>query len=361
MKQKLTFKITARLFLALEKTNTIARARIMYKLSRLEAINKIERVRKENNRVVVDAALKRRIKDYCKTNFGSENYWPWIALYTEIRGEFIEGWVPDDYYRFELLKKWNYNSLYKLSALRSYDHKLFPDTAVHPIIIKAGRTLYDVNLKQVSVSEAMNILATVNKEVVIKEVSGSGGTGISFLDSNRVDEKLLSQNVDYIIQPALAQEPGLEKLNKNSLNTFRVYSYIDENGKCTVRKLFVKMGKEGSRVDNIAMGGNYIPVDGQGFLEEYSYNGMGIKKKHGKEIYPSNQLPYYDRLIEVCVDAHKKFPFVRFVGWDVAINSDAEPVIIEWNSGHPLFWVYEATSGPFWDQVPGTEYVKHNN
>src|SRR5690625_3947039 len=77
----------------------------------------------KNGRMVVDQKLKKQIKDYCLYYFGSASYWPWLAVYTELRGEFKQGWIPDDYYRFTLLPKMNPEKFRKFSKAKTINHK----------------------------------------------------------------------------------------------------------------------------------------------------------------------------------------------------------------------------------------------
>ncbi|MFC4871572.1 sugar-transfer associated ATP-grasp domain-containing protein [Negadavirga shengliensis] len=331
-----------------EKTHLL----LSYKKSRLSALLNIYKVRKLNGRKAVDKRLKRKIKAYCKTKFGSKNYWPWIALYTEIRGEFIPGWIPNDYYKFNLLPKMNYNNLGKLSGLKAFDHKLFPDHTLQPILIKVGNAFYDSDLVPLTCAQALEKLKSAEYEVVQKKVMGSGGKGVYFLNPKEIDESVLNKGFDYIIQPVIEQDKTLQSLNKDSLNTFRVYSFLNKEGEVSLLKIFLKVGKAGSRVDNLSSGGDFIPVDKSGYLEKVRYSNWGIVSNTDQVYYTSNKLPYFDKLEEVCISAHRKFPFVHFIGWDIAINKFQEPVIIEWNADHPLFWIYEATKGPFWKVIP---------
>ncbi len=54
--------------------------------SRRQAHSLRQKLIKRQNKKVVDRKIKRTLKSYAKKTFGSSSYWPWLALYTEIRG-----------------------------------------------------------------------------------------------------------------------------------------------------------------------------------------------------------------------------------------------------------------------------------
>src|SRR5690625_819650 len=60
---------------------------------------------------IVDRKRIRVLKDYAKETFGSASFWPWLAFYTELRGEFKTGWIPLDYFTVYILKKYNPESI----------------------------------------------------------------------------------------------------------------------------------------------------------------------------------------------------------------------------------------------------------
>jgi hypothetical protein len=44
------------------------------------------------------------------------------------------------------------------------------------------------------------------------------------------------------------------------------------------------------------------------------------------------QLPSYDRAIEFVKRLHYRLPFFDLVGWDIAIEEDGSPILIEFNT-----------------------------
>lgn len=42
--------------------------------------------------------LKRIVDEYSSDVFGSRKYAPWLYVYTLVRGKFVEGWIPDNFF-----------------------------------------------------------------------------------------------------------------------------------------------------------------------------------------------------------------------------------------------------------------------
>jgi hypothetical protein len=109
-----------------------------YANSRRQAHAFRERVTRAKGSITVDRKMIRHIKSYAGEVFGTENYWPWLALYAEMRGEFIEGWIPDDYYTFLLIPSLNPETASQLSLAKSFDHTLFGDEVVRPLAVRVS-------------------------------------------------------------------------------------------------------------------------------------------------------------------------------------------------------------------------------
>jgi hypothetical protein len=146
--------------------------------------NKAKLLRKKiisiNGKSIIDRRLKQKIKRYSKEAFGSSSYWPWLAFYTELRGEFKEGWIPADYYRFDLLPEINPEKFVKFSEAKIIDHKLFNGLIVDPLIFRSNVQYYskDGNLK--TKVEVQDFLSELNHEIIIKPEDGRGGENILF-------------------------------------------------------------------------------------------------------------------------------------------------------------------------------------
>lgn len=329
-------------------------SKINYTRSRLDAHKWRKLHIKKNKRQVVDASLKRQIKNYCANRFGSAVYWPWIALYTEIRGEFKEGWIPYDYYRFKVVNKLNIDTFSRLSGIKTFDFRLFDRKVIEPEAVCLNNRTYQPDGTVISKDTLVKRLKALNCELVIKPDDGSGGKNIQFVHSKNITKNHFPVAESIVIQKALNQHYLLEKVNPSSINTFRVLSFINTEGKVEIKFVFLRFGVAGSRLDNISKGGGWVFIFPNGRADDYSYNleGFELVQKHPDTgvKFSTLSFPVYDKVVQLCKECHRKIPYAAFIGWDVFITEGGEAKLIEWNAKNPFFWPVEARYGPFFKQ-----------
>src|SRR5215211_5160881 len=79
----------------------------------------------------LSAGQKKKIKEYSKDVFGSGEFAPWLEVYTAYRGEFIDGWIPENYFRKDVAPRLgSYNHITgKILARRLLGIECIPDIA----------------------------------------------------------------------------------------------------------------------------------------------------------------------------------------------------------------------------------------
>jgi len=301
---------------------------------------------------VVEWKTKREMKSYAKKRFGSSSFWPWLAIYTEVRGEFVPGWIPDDYYSAVLLDKHNPTKA-RISEYKTFDFRMFPDFALQPLLSKVGPNYYDGNNNKVPIVRAKELLQDYNKEVVIKEDLSLGGHQVEFIAPGELNLEHYAHIPSYVVQPVIEQHEQLGAFSSKSVNTVRVFTFLDREGKVQLGQSLLRFGTGETRTDNTASGGGYVFINSDGSLKNEAYDKWGVKIR---DKYPDNEvsfgsvmIPNYLGLLKKCKECHERFPYVRFIGWDVAINKSGDPVLLEWNS-EPAFWPLEAIMGPMFQE-----------
>ncbi|HDZ42127.1 MAG TPA: hypothetical protein ENH59_10695 [Bacteroidetes bacterium] len=310
-------------------------------------------VTKSKETKVLSNKLKKSIKEYSKDRFGSKNYWHYLALYTEIRGEFLEGWLPYDYYRFVFLPRINPKPALYLNDLKTYDYRLFGDFALKPLFLFISGMFFNTDLETVGKDDVKSFMSEYNDNIVIKEESGWGGEQVRIINPASFSPYELPNDKNYVIQPFVEQYKVLNDLYPESVNTFRVNTFLKKDGSVIPKYVWLRFGKDGMRVDNGTMGGDFLFFDLAGNPEPYSYDhktGMKIGDRHKNTgyLYSDVKIPMFGEIIEKCKVAHKKFPYSRLIAWDVCIDSSGKPVLLEWNANNPDFPTEEAKFGPFW-------------
>jgi len=297
---------------------------------------------------VVDRKTKREIKSYAKERFGSSSFWPWLAVYTELRGEFIPGWIPHDYYKYILLHKYNPEKA-QISEYKTFDFRMFPNFALQPLLVKIGPNYYDEDNRKLSAVQARELLRDHKGEVVVKKDLSGKGHQVYFVESRELNLEDYAHIPSYIIQPVIEQAKQLQLFSRKSVNTVRVFTFLDKKGEAQVKYAILRFGLGDSRVDNISSGGGYVFVNPSGFLDKEAYNKIGISigDRHPENgvLFESVRVPNYRAMVDKCRQCHEQFPYLKIIGWDVAVNQRGEPVLLEWNST-PVFGFQEALIGP---------------
>ncbi len=309
-------------------------------------------VREKRKRKVVDRTLLKRIREYAREHFGSSAYWPWLVCFTEIRGAFHEGWVPCDFYRFHLIKKINPVHASFLSFTKSFDSRLYGDFSIPYIVFKTNNTLFDMDLNILDESTALEKIRATDGEVVIKKDSGRWGRDIIFVESTRVEPEILSQKYDIIIQKAFRQHSDIAAVYPRSINTIRITTFLDFDSTVKVKNVVMRIGAGGSRTDNFKTGGQVLFFDEEGRAGKHAHSGITLEPE---KVHPDTGYAYHDLRIttldqakERCIRSHYKYPYLRLIGWDVFIDGDNNPRLIEWNGKYPGYWPMEALVGPWW-------------
>ncbi|HDZ42128.1 MAG TPA: hypothetical protein ENH59_10700 [Bacteroidetes bacterium] len=319
---------------------------------------------------ITNRRLLKTIKDYSKHKFGTTAYWPYLALYTEIRGEFVPGWMPYDYYVFILLPNLNPRPGVLINDLKTYDYRLFGDFAIKPLLIYVSGMFIDPDMEIIDRKRLIKFLSDYNDTIVIKQEGGRGGKEVSILHSSEFVPEELDKKKNYVIQPYIRQYKVLDDLYPDSVNTFRIISFLRKDGLVKIIYVMLRFGADNLKVDNLSSGGYYLYFNLNGNPDSKIYEWqtgieIGDRHKNTGYVFSDIEIPMFHDMLEKCRQAHKKFPYARVIGWDVCIENTGEPKLIEWNAEEPGFYPFEAKYGPLWsedDDIWDLEYsVKHLN
>lgn len=178
-------------------------------------------------------------------------------------------------------------------------------------------------------------------DVFIKPTTGQCGHGarrIKATNSAKVSEIIKEKFNDgkYTIQPYLNNHEVLQGFAPSSLNTIRVATKVDMNGKPHVLFARVRLGLKGD-VDNLAAGGLAAVVDvktGYIITDAVVTNTIlspnYIKHPVTNKTFKGVKLPYWDEVLSLALKAARVVPAARVIGWDIAITPEG-PVLIEGN------------------------------
>jgi len=249
-----------------------------------------------------------------------------------------------------MLPKINPEKFKSLSEAKTIDHKLFPGKAIEPLLIRLRGVYMDRNGKVLDENQVREYLAELDQELVIKPDSGRQGKGILFLDSNDINLEKLPAETDLVFQEVVSQHASLKEIYPHSVNTFRVFTHLKKGGEIDIKFINLRFGQGGLKVDNVSRGGFWVSIDIDGktkgpILDEFGIK-VGVSHPDTGFNLSNIKISFIDEIIYLCKESHKMFPYVGLIGWDICVDENGHPFILEWNASNPWFWDIEANYGP---------------
>lgn len=147
---------------------------------------------------------------------------------------------------------------------------------------------------------------------------------------------LASFGTDFVLQEAIKQHPFLSQFSNTSTNTMRVMTYrsfLDD--RVHIFAAALRIGKNGSFVDNIFAGGCFVPIDLEtGKLGKDLYNRYWQKETsiNGVNFEESDFiLPFWEEVISFTKNIAKQVIHARLIAHDIIVDSNGCPRLIEYN------------------------------
>jgi hypothetical protein len=280
-----------------------------------------------------------------------------FGFYKKFCGFFDPNFVPDDYYDFAehvLNLRW---SAYFLQHKCNLKYILPKQNRAEVIVQKIdGHYVLEDNT-EISKKDAINILKKENAFIAKIARGTGGGRGVRKIimdDIQNKDEFLneLLSPIDMEFERIISQNDFFAQFNPDSVNTMRMVT-LNINEKCTVLSAFLRMGSKGSFVDNFCSGvGVLAGINYEGYLNEF-----GIDKNFDKVFKAPTGLefkgvciPNYDSVKQQIIDFHRKIPFANLIGWDVTLDKDSNPIVIEVNLDSAHLALHQAFNGPIFGE-----------
>ncbi len=199
---------------------------------------------------------------------------------------------------------------------------------IHRPWLEVGKASYEQFASMVSESDC-----------IAKPIEGWWGKGIRIIkkttdnsEIRRLYDECLKENI--LLEERVHACKEIEAFHPSSLNTVRVVT-ISNPQECNVFGAILRMGTGDSIVDNTHSGGIFASIDVKtGVIDTDGLDSNGnVYKEHPDSHIPIKgfQIPYWDKVIEMCSNATKVMPNTIFVGWDVVIFDDGGVGLIEGN------------------------------
>lgn len=261
-----------------------------------------------------------------------------------IRKKFIEPYLQNKEYYWSLQNKSYLPKL--LSGIRQ----------PRMLVCRISGYYFNEAYERISLSKALQICLNhlkSGKELVLKPNGKGGGCGVQFFkeaSDAQLKEGFQKTGLTFVVQDVLRQAEDMRSLNPSSVNTVRVCSMMDK-GQVVILGAVVRVGAAGKRVDNWHAGGAIIGVASDGKLFPYGLlmkNTQRVTKlPGGVQLSAETPLfvPGWEKVTGMVKRAHIQLPYIKLIGWDIAIEEDGLPTCIEVNFANDIS-IHQLQTGP---------------
>ena len=188
-----------------------------------------------------------------------------------------------------------------------------------------------VAIKPVAGSHGNDVMITDRFDPVSGAVIRANGQAITVPDLHRI---LTSRAFPWVLQEKVRQHSELSALHPSSLNTSRIITLLAAEGEIEILGAVLRIGTGRGEVDNTTGGGVAAPIDLNSGTCSAALSESTIRRiaRHPDSDRPIEGfvVPGWERMKEAAVEAHRRLPFARSLGWDVAFGENG-PLILEVN------------------------------
>ena len=243
--------------------------RITKNFKDLEHRRKLTKEQKKEVQDFYVSMIGKKVPLYCHEYFYSRT------------GFFTKEYVPNNVYHCELVPKANVHRLQGTLGDKNMCDYLFPGENIVHSILKNMNGYYYYEGRPVSEEEAISLCSNMEK-VIIKPARESEGHGVQFfsvkdgitnLSDKSIKQLFKDYKKDFLIQDWVRQHKRMAALNPTSVNTMRILSYRSGMEVLIIYSV-VRIGRNGSVVDNQCAGGISTTIDKEGRLGKTAFGGF---------------------------------------------------------------------------------------
>lgn len=264
----------------------------------------------------------------------------WYQIFSDREQKVDPRYIPDDLYYGEIIPYFSNSLFRRYGEDKCYHDVWFKDIKRPKTLFKniAG-IFYDGEMNIIDKDMVIKISKNYSGEFLIKPSIDSGeGRLIKFFDAKNLEIDELVKFLDdmasnYIAQEAFKQHEALAELNPTSLNTIRIVSFLFKEEVHILSAIF-RVGAPNSRVDNVGAGGFACPIKEDGQLNDKAVNRKAewVKENTQGVKFSDIKIPHYKKVRETVIENHKKLAHFKLVGWDMSVDSEGNPIFIEYNT-----------------------------
>ena len=288
------------------------------------------------------------VKAFFKKHFGREVPTYWHQYLYSRNGVWSEKYIPASIYNSEIIHRLNKFQFRHAYVDKGFYDTLFPDFNRPKTIVKNMNGYYYDGEHPLTEAEAIERCSNLSEAIIKPSLGGTWGIGVKFIHSSdgfiesmncSIKDLFQSYKQSFIIQERLEQHPEMNKLNPTSLNTIRVLSYRRGN-EIIILYAVVRIGRSGQVIDNETAGGIKADIDlSTGKIKGAAFGNAKEKLMPTTDVGTALDgfaIPSFQKVLKAVKEMHYRLPYFNMIGWDMSVDKDGKPTLIEWNRAAEL-------------------------
>ena len=189
-----------------------------------------------------------------------------------------------------------------------------PTTIFHNM----GGRFFDGDMNEYPEEEVLSILLSRTRFIIKPAIESGKGRDVKLIDVSSLPKRSLKNIINgyqsnYIIQNVVTQHAEMNKLNKTSINTCRLYTFrCVDNGEYVLLGAAVRFGGDGSFRDNACTGGGFCKIydDGSVCDKVFKYRRFGYLSLSDMKVLSISKFPIiltFSVAVYLCIS--------RFLTW----------------------------------------------
>lgn len=311
-------------------------------------ISNIKNKIKQCDIIPLSKIQKKEIQEYYRSLIGRTIPTYWHEYFYSRNNHFSVKYIPTSIYQADVIYRLNNYSFRHAYVDKGIYDIYFPDVCRPQTIVKNINGYFYNDKNSISQEKALELCRDLAVAVIKPTLEGMWGDGVKLFSSKGgilkgdtcdISKLFAIYGKNFIVQEKVEQHIGMSQLNPSSLNTLRVLSYRRQD-EIVILYVVVRIGREGKNVDNETAGGINADVNlSTGRIIDCAYGTPKEKRilQTDNGTYLNDyQIPALNKVLDMVKKLHFRLPYFNLIGWDFAINQDADPVLIEWNRAPDL-------------------------
>ena len=323
----------------------------------LMVYNDISKI-KDVKRDLLTKEQKLEIDKFYKECYGKKVTYMWHNLMMSYTDKFDVSYLPPDIFR-KIRNRLNSNNKYGSTL---YDKNLLYDFVKKANVQVPKRLFYSINNlffdsanNKISKDDLYKQMSNIG-EVFIKpsQLTNSGlarncklinmKDGVDINSNTSIKDIVKNYNAkDFLVQEKIVCHKSISDIYSKSVNTFSIYTFIWNDEVKIIPKPVFKIGMGGSCTDylGITKGGLFIGINNDGTLFDTA---LCVKQDKWYNAHPDTGLVFknhkiinFQRVLETAKQLHYCIPWLGFCRWDITIDINGEPVVIEVEAPSEIF------------------------